>query len=374
MPDQSLIEGVRQFAERELQPSAAEVDLERALPPQRWSRLGQAGLAGLLAPADHEGLQADRGTALAAFEVLGGACASTAWALLSHSAVIAGIAALGSDVQKQRYLPDLAQARRVGGALVVTETGGGSNPGSIRSAARVDGDDYVLDGGKFFISQAGAADVYLVMARTDSAPGPGSLSCFIVEKNDAGLSFGEREQTMGLRGVHVAEMYFDSCRLSADRLLGAPGGGMAVLGAIAGMAGRGAAAAALGLAQSALDATSQHLKQRIVLDQPLAAVGGVQGRVARMALELEAARGLLARGLGWIDGGAVGAPLPVWLAKVGVTEAAARVVDQCARLHGAIGYSQELPLERQLRDVRAFAIHWGNNDVLMDMVGKAVLA
>lgn len=372
MPEQSLIDSTRIFAARELAPQAAEIDRTGELPADRWARLGEFGLAGLQIPAELGGLGADRATALAALETVAGACASTAWALLSHMTVSAGILALGTDAQKKRYLPGLAQASRIGGALAATETGGGSNAASIRTFARLEGNEYILDGSKFFISQAGAGDVYLVLARTDRTPGPNALSSFIIEKNDPGLGFGEREQTMGIRGVAIREIFFENCRIPADRLLGTAGGALALIGAIGATSVLGAAAGAIGIAQAAVDATIAHLRERTVLDQPLAGIGSIQARMGRVRLELEGARAWLDRGLGRAENPQPGPPLAVWMAKIAATEAAVRIVDHCLALHGAIGYSQALPLERHCRDIRAFGIHWGNNDVFLDMIGKTI--
>ena len=374
MTDRSLIDSFRNFAEREVRPAARDVDRTGEFPADRWKKLGEYGLTGLVIPEGYGGLGADRNSVLASLEALAGACTSTAWTLIAHSTVAAGIAALGSEAQKQRYLPALAKADLIGGTLAVTETGGGSNPASIRTFARAEEGGYVLNGGKFFISQAGAGDVYLVVARTDSAPGPRALSCFVIERADSGLSFGSRENTMGMRGVQVREVIFDNCRIPAERLLGQPGGGLAVLGAVLDITVLGAAAAALGVAQAAVDITVAHLKERTILNQTLSAVPAVQARMTNILFDLNGARAWLAHGLAWRESGTAGAPVPVWMAKVAVTEAAARIVDRCLKLHGAIGYSCELPLERYHRDVQAFAIHWGNNDILMDMAGKAVLA
>lgn len=370
MTDQNLVTGVRRFVAREIAPAAAQVDRDRAFPADHWRKLGEFGLAGLTIPGDAGGLQADRGTLLAALEVVAGGCASTAWALLGHLAVSLGIAALGSETQKARYLGPLARATLLGGTLAGTESGGGSNPGAIKTRATPKGDGWELNGSKFFMTQAGVGDLYLVMARTD----PQSLSCFIVEKNDPGLRFGERELTLGLHGVQVREMFFDHCTLPADRLLGQAGGAMALLGAVSVITVLGASAAALGVAQAAVDATLAHLRQRTVLGQPLAAHPAVQAQVAHLVQDLTGARAWLGYGLQQMEAGIKGPPLPLWLTKVSVTEAAGRVVDKCLGLHGAVGYSQALPLERMHRDVRAFAIHWGNNDVLLDMVGKTALA
>lgn len=374
MTDSSLLDSFRNFAECVVGPAAREVDRTGELPADRWKKLGEYGLTGLAIPQDYGGLGVDRGSVLAALETLAGACGSTAWTLIAHSTVAAGIAALGSQEQKQRYLPTLARADLIGGTLAVTETGGGSNPASIRTFAHAEEDGYVLNGGKFFISQAGAGDVYLVVARTDHAPGPRSLSCFVIEKSDAGLSFGQRESTMGMRGVQVREVVFDNCRIPAERLLGEAGGGLAVLGAVLDITVLGASAAALGVAQAAVDATIAHLKERTVLDQTLSVIPAVQARMANILLDLNGARAWLAHGLAWRENRTAGAPVPVWMTKVAVTEAAVRIVDRCLKLHGAIGYSCELPFERYHRDIQAFVIHWGNNEILMDMAGKAILA
>lgn len=374
MTQQDMIDSIDQFVAREIAPTAAQVDRTGEFPADRWRKLGESGLAGLVVPAALGGVEAERDTVLAAFERVAAACTSTAWVLLTHSTVAAAIAALGSEAQKQRYLPALARAERIGGTLAVTETGGGSNPASIQTVARREGDVFVLEGSKFFISQAGAGDVYLVLARSEQAPGPQALSCFVVGRGDAGLRFGQREDTVGLRGVQVREMFFDACRLPADRLLGAPGAGLAVLGATAGVTSLGVSAAALGVAQAVADATLAQVRERSILGQPLAAHPAVQARVARISVELAGARAWLAQARQWLESGAKGPPLPLWMAKVAITEAAARVVEHGLALHGALGYSRALPLERHSRDVRAFGIHWGHNDVLMDMVGKTVLA
>ncbi len=373
MIDRKLVESVQDFVKKALAPCAGPIDASGDLPQGHWAAVADFGLAGLAISPDQGGLGVDRSTFVAILEALGGGCASTAWTLLTHCTAGAGIAALGSEAQKQRYLPGLA-AGSLSGAFAVTETGGGSNPGSIRTSARREGDGYVLQGSKFFISQAGVADIYLIMVRTGTEPGPAALSCFLLEKSDVGVSFGKREDTLGVRGVQVREIHLDGCRLPAERLLGKPGGAQAVLGAVSWMTALGSAAAALGIAQAAFDTTLEHVRNRIILGKPLATVPAVQARLANILLEMETARGALGRGLDWLADGAKGAPLPLWMCKVAVTRTAAHVVDECLALHGAVGYSRALPLERHARDVKAFGIHWGNNDVLLDMAGKMMLA
>ncbi len=370
MPAQEWMDGIQAFVAREIAPHAQALDRSGELPADYWPRMGAFGLTGLRVAQAHGGLEADLDTYFHALTTLAGACASSAWMLIGHTVVCAGIAALGSETQKACLLPRLASAEWVGGTLAMTEPTGGSSPAAVRTQARVDGEDYVLDGGKFFITQAGAADLYLVMAHVADAPG---LSCLLVQKTDPGLVFGQREHTLGLHGVQVREMHFEQCRIPRKRLLGAAGGGGAIMGVIGGVGVLGAGAAALGIAQAALEQTRGFLAERQVAGRALASIPAVQTQVAQLAFELESARAWLGHGLAWLSA-PQGAPLPVWMAKVAITRTAARIVDQCLGLHGAMGYSQALPLERYLRDVRAFQIHWGNNEVLMDTATQTLFA
>ncbi len=220
------------------------------------------------------------------------------------------------------------------------------------------------------VHRAGIA-VYVVMARTGEPPP--ALGCFIAEKRDAGLSFGRREDLLGVRGVPVGGLAFDGCKLGGERLLGAPEGGMMVMGAAGAWGLAGAASAALGIANAALADAAAHAKARVVAAAPLASLAGVQTLLGDQRMALAAARAGLAQALR--DIAAIkGPPLPLFSAKLAATEAAVGIVDRCMALHGAAGYSRELPAERRLRDVRAFTIHFANNEVLRDTIRKAALA
>lgn len=374
MSQEEIVRSIRELIAREIAPAAARVDEKGALSDGIWRRFGEHGLAGLIVPARWGGVGADTPTFLAAVEALGAACGSTAWAYLAHCAAERAILAVGSDAQKDRWLPGLVEGKWVGAAVAATETGGGSNPLAARTVARPDGDGFVLDGAKHFITLAGAADLYLVTARTRDAPGPAALSCFVVEKGDRGVSFGRREETHGMRGVPIGEILLDGCRVGGDRLPGGPGGMMAILGAIGSVALLGAAATALGMAQASLDAATEYVKTRKVLGEPLAAQPGVQAIVGDARFDLAGARAWLARAVAWFADGGKGPPVVAWMAKVAVTETALRVIDRSLALHGATGYSRALPLERALRDARALCIHWGNNDVLRDTLRKMSVA
>lgn len=368
---QDMLDSVRRFVAGEIAPHAGEIDRSGQLPDGLVRKLGEQGLAGLAVPARWGGIDADLALFAGCLEAVGGACASTAWLLLSHTMCARAIVAAGSDAQKERLLPALASARMVGSAMAATEAGGGSNPLGIRTRARRDGDGWVVEGGKEFISLAGLADVYLAMARTGDPPP--ALGCFLVERDDPGLSFGRREEMLGVRGVPVGGLAFTGCRIDAGRLLGAVDGGLAVMGAIGAWGLVGAASAALGSAGAALEEAAAHLRERVVAGAPLASLAGVQAVAGDLRMELAAARAGVAQAIRDVAG-VKGPPLPLFSAKIAATETAIRVVDRCLLLHGAAGYTRALAIERRVRDLRAFTIHWGNNEVLRDTVRKASLA
>lgn len=366
-----IFESVRRFAAGEIAPHAAEVDRGGQLPAGLFRKLGEQGLAGLAVGAKWGGIAADLASYCGCIELIAGACASSAWALIAHSMCARAVLAAGTEAQKDRLLPEFASGRRLGSAMTATEAGGGSNLTAIRTRARRDGEGWVLDGGKEFISLAGFADVYVVMVRTGEPPA--ALGCFLVEKGDSGLSFGRREKLLGMHGVPVGALVFEGYRLAGDRLLGAETGALGVMGAAGAWGLAGASAAAIGIAAAALEEARTYVSERVVAGAALAGLSGVQAIVADQVMELAAARASLAQALRDVEG-RKGPPLPLFMAKLATTQAAVRIVDRCMALQGAAGYSCEFAVERHLRDVRAFTIHFGNNEVLRDTLHKAALA
>lgn len=368
---QDVLDSVRRFVASEIAPHAGEVDRSGRLSEGLFRKMGDHGLAGLAVPAKWGGIDADLAAYAACLEALGGACASTAWMLIAHSMSARAVLAAGDDALKNRLLPELAAARLLGSAMAATEAGGGSNPTAIRMRARREANGWILDGRKEFISLAGLADVFIVMARTGEPPT--SLGCFLIEGDDHGFSVGRRESLFGVRGVPVGGLAFADCRIGGDRLLGTPTGAFAVMGAVGAWGLVGASGAALGIATTALEEASAHMCERVVAGAPLASLPGVQSAVGDLRMEIAAARASLVQAIRDIEG-KIGPPLPLFMAKLEATECAVRVVDRCMALHGAAGYSSELPAERRVRDARAFTIHWGNNEVLRDTIRKGALA
>ena len=359
---------VRRFVAEQVKPLDPEADRDGWLPGAWWRRLGGLDLAGLLVPAELGGAGAELGDAAVVAEELASGSGALAWAWLEHTDATWILAGLATEAAKERLLPRLATGELMGSSLKSTEAGGGSSPAAIATTARETGDGYVLNGRKVFQSLAGTADIYLVVARTAPAPGTGPLSVFVVERDAPGISFGTRERTMGLRALAVAEIVLEDCLVPAEHLVGPPGG----FGAVVTHHGRVApvlvAAMALGLAEASVDETLGFLASREVAGQRLAELPAVQLRVADLLIELECSRGLLERAVRGVGPPAVGV-----LAKVAVSEAAARLIDGCLKLHGSAGYCADLPLERRARDVRALPLHYGTNDQLRMVAARAAL-
>lgn len=359
---------LRRVVAEQVAPGDAAADRDGRLPERWWRDLCALDLAGLLVPAELGGSGADLEAATVVAEELAGGSAALAWAWLEHTDATWILAGLASGTATARLLPRLAAGDLVGSALKATEAGGGSNPGAIATTARATVGGYVLNGRKVFQSMAGAADLYLVVAREEPVPEAGPLSVFVVERANPGISFGARERTMGLRALPVAEIVLEDCEVPPEALVGPRGGFRAVVARHGRVAPLLVAAIALGLAEASVRETLVFLAGREVAGQRLAELPAVQLRVADLLVELEAARGLLERAVR-----DAGAPTLGILAKVAASEAAARVVDRCLTLHGAAGYSADLPIERRARDVRALSLHYGTNDQLRLAAARAAL-
>lgn len=369
MGTELLRESVRQFVDQQVAPLDGAADRAGHLPDGLWGRLAALELTGLVVPADHGGSGADLAAAVVVAEELAAGSAALAWAWLEHTDATWILAELGTAAAKSRFLPGLVAGDLVGSSLKATEAGGGSSPAAITTTARASAGGYVLHGRKVFQSLAGMADLYLVVARMDPAPTTGPFGVLAVGPGDPGVSFGARERTMGLRALPIGEIVLEHCLVPADRLVGPPGGFGAVLARHGRLAPLLVAAIATGLAAASVRETLGFLADREVGGRRLAELPAVQLRVADLLADLESSRGLVERA---VRGG--GADFLGTLAKVAASEAAARVIDGCQKLCGSAGYSTDFPIERRARDVRALALHYGTNDQLRQVVGRAALA
>jgi len=372
--EQNLIRDmVRSFAETEVAPSAAERDeterFDRAL---MFDRLAELGLTGIVFPEEYGGAGADYISYAIAVEELSRVCGSTGVTLSAHLSLCANpIYMFGTEAQKQKFLVPLAKGEKIG-AFGLTEPSAGSDAGGTKTTATRDGNDWILNGSKIFITNAGEAETYVVLARSDkSAEKHRGISAFIVEKGTPGFSFGKKEKKMGIRSSPTMELVFENCRIPGDNLLGQEGQGFKVAMKTLDGGRIGIAAQALGIAQGALDAALAYTKEREQFNKPIAAFQGVSFQLADMATQIEAAR-LLIYNAAYRASAGLSYSQESAMAKLFASETAMRVTTQSVQLHGGYGYTRELPVERMMRDAKITEIYEGTSEVQRVVIGAAL--
>ena len=371
--EQKMIqETANKIALQEIAPRAADVDREQIFPRYGLQKLAEAGFLGITVPEALGGGGSDTLSFVLFSEAIAQACASTALVSVTHSVVARALAVAGSDEQKKRFLPELVAGKKMA-AFAVTEPGSGSNPFAIATKAATDGDNFIVNGTKAFITGAEEAEVYLVILYTDQAKGPADLSALIIEKGTPGFSFGKKENSMGLRGTSDGELIFQNCKIGKANLLGEENGYLSVMPRFVGLALVGTAGISLGIAQSAVDAAVEHAKTREIAGQSIGQYQGVQYLIAEMNTALAAARALTYSAAQQMDGPPPPSPLPIYMAKLYATEMAVDVTQKALQVHGGTGYSRELPLERYYRDARGLTLHFTPTEMLKGMLGKMLM-
>lgn len=372
--EQNLIRDmVRSFAETEVAPSAAERDeqehFDRAL---MFDRLGELGLTGIVFPEEYGGAGADYISYAIAVEELSRVCGSTGVTLSAHLSLCANpIYMFGTEEQKQKFLVPLAKGEKIG-AFGLTEPSAGSDAGGTKTTATRDGNEWILNGSKIFITNAGEAEVYVVLARSDkSAEKHRGISAFIVEKGTPGFSFGKKEKKMGIRSSPTMELVFENCRIPAENLLGQEGQGFKVAMKTLDGGRIGIAAQALGIAQGALDAALAYTKEREQFNKPIASFQGVSFQLADMATQIEAAR-LLIYNAAYRASAGLSYSQESAMAKLFASETAMRVTTQAVQLHGGYGYTREFPVERMMRDAKITEIYEGTSEVQRVVIGAGL--
>ena len=349
-----LKRSMKDFATKEIAPIAGEIDKSGEFPRACVSKLAELGVFGILLPPAYGGTGPDKLGFFVATEQISVASASVAVSLLHSNAVSALILALGNDEQKTKFLPALAKGQRLG-ALCINESGSGANWSvTLQTTARADGESYVINGTKSFISNGGEAEIYLVLARTDPAKGPMGISGFIVDKGTPGFSFGKKEEKLGLRGDVTRELIFEDCRVPRANLLAE--GITMPLGQVMLTIGLPAVgAAAVGVASAALGAAIDYVKQRAVTPgQTLANFDGIQDTIADMSTMVEASR-LLVYQAGSANEREADPTLGS-MASIFPCEAALAVTNKASQVLGALGYTTGFPVERYLRDARGLML------------------
>jgi alkylation response protein AidB-like acyl-CoA dehydrogenase len=361
----------REFARSEWLPHAPGWDEREEFPAAALRAAAALGFAAIYCGEAHGGSGLGRLDAALIFEELAAACASTAAYLSIHNMAAWMIDRFGTAAQRARFLPKLATMEWFA-SYCLTEPGSGSDAASLQTAARRDGDHYVVDGAKAFISGGGRSDLYVTMVRTGEA-GPRGISCLVVENGSAGLSFGRPERKLGWHSQPTAMVNFDACRVPVANRLGAEGEGFAI--AMAGLDGGrlNIAACSLGGARASFEAARGYLLERRQFGQRLADFQALQFRLADMATELEAARLLLWRAAASLDRGDPEATLHCAMAKRLATDAGFHVCNEALQLHGGYGYLKDFPIERYLRDLRVHQILEGTNEIMRVIIARRLL-
>ncbi len=365
---------VRDLARERVAPRAAEIDKSAEFPWDMVELLREHDLFGLPFDEEHGGTGTGALMVLVAIEELSKVCATTGLLLAVQELGSLGLKLVGTEEQKVRWLPRLASGEWLG-AYALTEPGSGSDSAAMRTEARREGDEYVLNGAKRFITNAGVAELYTVFAKTDPAAGHAGISAFVVEASAPGFEVGRIEPKMGIKGSTTGEIFFNDCRIPADSLLAGEGEGFRIAMRILDRSRPGIGAQGLGLAQGATDYALEYAKTRKTMGKPIAEHQLIAATLADMETKCEAARGLLYKCGQLIDEGADGAELTKIsaMAKLYCTDVAMEVTTDAVQILGGYGYIQEYPVERMMRDAKITQIYEGTNQIQRLVIAREML-
>ncbi|HEQ3527631.1 acyl-CoA dehydrogenase AcdA [Bacillus sp. S70] len=353
---------VRDFAKNEVAPTAAERDEEERFDRELFDQMAELGLTGIPWPEEYGGIGSDYLAYVIAIEELSRVCASTGVTLSAHTS-LAGwpIFKFGTEEQKQKFLRPMAEGKKIG-AYGLTEPGSGSDAGGMKTIAKRDGDHYILNGSKIFITNGGIADIYVVFALTDPESKQRGTSAFIVESDTPGFSVGKKESKLGIRSSPTTEIMFEDCRIPVENLLGEEGEGFKVAMQTLDGGRNGIAAQAVGIAQGALDASVEYARERHQFGKPIAAQQGIGFKLADMATDVEAAR-LLTYQAAWLESEGLPYGKESAMSKVFAGDTAMRVTTEAVQVFGGYGYTKDYPVERYMRDAKITQIYEGTQEI-----------
>jgi len=362
----------RQFAENEVKPLAAELDEEERFPYETVKKMARFGFMGIPFDKTYGGQGCDTLSYVLCVEELSRVCATTGVVVSVHTSLCADpINKYGTKEQKEKYMPLLMSGEKLG-AFALTEPGAGTDSAGQQTKAVLDGDNYILNGSKLFITNGGVADIYIVFAMTDKSLGNKGISAFIVEKDFPGFSAGKKELKMGIRGSSTTELIFEDCVVPKENLLGNVGKGFAIAMGTLDCGRIGIAAQALGIAQGALDETVAYTKERKQFGRSISAFQNTQFQLADLKTRVEAARLLVYKAAMAKDKQARFSEEAA-MAKLFAAETAMAVTTKCVQLFGGYGYSRDYPVERMMRDAKITEIYEGTSEVQRMVIAGAML-
>lgn len=363
---------VRDFAVNEVKPIAAEIDVTERFPMENVKKMGELGMMGIPFSTEFGGAGGDVLSYIIAVEELSKVCATTGVILSAHTSLCASlINENGTPAQKEKYLRDLCTGNKIG-AFGLTEPGAGTDAAGQQTTAVLDGDNYILNGSKIFITNGGVADTFIIFAMTDKSKGTKGISAFIVEKGFQGFSIGKKEDKLGIRASSTTELIFENCIVPKENLIGREGKGFGIAMKTLDGGRIGIAAQALGIAEGALEEAIKYMKERKQFGRPISAFQGLQWMVAEMSTKIEAARFLVYKAA-WLKENKQSYSVDAARAKLYAAEVAMDVTTKAVQLFGGYGYTKEYPIERMMRDAKITEIYEGTSEVQKMVISGSLL-
>ena len=362
----------RKIAEEKIKPVRAKYDEENSFPWEIVEIFRQTDLFAVLVPEEYEGISGKVIDVVIVTEELSRVCGGIGLSLGGSGLGIYPILISGSEEQKQKYLPQIAKGEKLA-AFALTEANAGSDAGGIETTAIKDGDYYILNGTKQWITNGGEAEIYTVFVLTDKSKGARGASCFIVEKGTEGFSFGKKEDKMGIRGSATRELIFDNCRVPKENLIGREGHGFMIAMKTFDKSRPMVASQAVGIAQGAYEEAARYTKERRQFGKPISAFQAVQFMLADMATQIEAARALVMATARMIDAGAKRYAKESAMCKVFASDMAMKVTCDAVQILGGYGYMKEYPVEKMMRDAKITQIYEGTNQIQRSIIASNLL-
>jgi len=369
---QEIRDLARQIAEEKVKPVRAELDEKEEFPWEIMKVLAQADLFGLYIPEEYGGFGGGAFENCLAVEELSRVCIGVSVSFAASGLGAYPILLFGNEAQKKKYLTQIASGERLA-AFGLTEAGAGSDAGGTRTTAVLDGNEYVLNGTKQWITNGGEAEIYTVIAMTNPAKGSRGASAFIVEKGTPGFSFGKKEKKMGIRSSATRELVFENCRIPKENLLGKEGLGFMVAMKTLDKSRPGIGAQAVGLAQGAIDEAVAYARERRQFDQPIISFQAIQHMLADMVTSTEAARALVYAVARFIDSDPKDVSKASAMAKLFASDVAMKVTTDAVQIMGGYGYMREYPAEKMMRDAKILQIYEGTNQIQRNVIGAALI-
>jgi len=367
-----FLQMIREFAEKEVKPLAAEVDEQERFPVETVEKMGKIGLMGIPVPNKYGGQGGTNQIYSMAVEELSRYCATTGVIVSAHTSLcVAPILENGTEEQKLKYLPKLCSGEWIG-AFGLTEPNAGTDAAMQQTIAIEKEDKWILNGSKIFITNAGYADVYIIIAMTDKSQGTKGISAFIVEKNTPGFSIGKKEKKLGIRGSSTCELIFENCEIPKENLLGKVGKGFGIAMKTLDGGRIGIAAQALGIAQGAMDETIKYTKERKQFGKKISQFQNTQFQMADMETKIQASR-LLVRSAAFKKDMSLPYSTDAAMAKLMAAETAMDVTTKAVQFHGGYGYTREYPIERMMRDAKITEIYEGTSEVQRMVIAANIL-